>query len=261
MKSHHPSRAKGFTLVELLVVIVIIATLASVTFMVANRAIRSARATKDVGNLRQVGLLLNSKAAELGYFPVGYYPGERRSWVDTLIEDQVGEDSQITQMETFWSPLYERKIPLDLNREAVTHYGANPFILTDARTGDQTGGDQPQWIVRPAQLMRPSEQILLCGVSPKNPKSPYHMGNPIVEGMFRKVSGRITTDGTVPQSNSSGSESSVRLKQELAQNPQFNDLPDFHRYGTGKGQFLFVDGHIKSMAPTEHKEKHWAVSY
>jgi prepilin-type N-terminal cleavage/methylation domain-containing protein len=51
---HISSSNHGFTLVELLVVVVIIATLASLTFMGAGRMMDSATKTKSVSNLKQL---------------------------------------------------------------------------------------------------------------------------------------------------------------------------------------------------------------
>lgn len=75
---------RGFTLVELLVVIVIVAALASVTVTVANRSIQSARAASCMSNVRQIGNLMNGYAAENN----GYYPeaGKPNGYITRLCE-------------------------------------------------------------------------------------------------------------------------------------------------------------------------------
>jgi prepilin-type N-terminal cleavage/methylation domain-containing protein/prepilin-type processing-associated H-X9-DG protein len=55
-KSSPPAFERAFTLIELLVVIVTIGILAAIFIPSLNRALESARATKDLSNLRQIGL-------------------------------------------------------------------------------------------------------------------------------------------------------------------------------------------------------------
>lgn len=51
----------GFTLVELLVVIVIIATLASIAFIVSKRAIKSAHQATAMSNMKQLSNLIANR--------------------------------------------------------------------------------------------------------------------------------------------------------------------------------------------------------
>lgn len=64
MKYTSSSRKRGFTLVELLVVIVIIATLAAVSFTVGPRMMKRAQANEAIQNMRQLGTLLTAYAAD-----------------------------------------------------------------------------------------------------------------------------------------------------------------------------------------------------
>ncbi|MBJ7256581.1 MAG: type II secretion system protein [Akkermansiaceae bacterium] len=56
--------AAGFTLTELLVVIVIIATLASLSFLAVSRAREAAKKATSVSNMRQIGSLLATYASD-----------------------------------------------------------------------------------------------------------------------------------------------------------------------------------------------------
>lgn len=66
----------GFTLVELMVVIVIVVVLASLVFALSKRAIKSANSVKDMAAMRQVYQTLPMYAADNnGYFPGPLYTG------------------------------------------------------------------------------------------------------------------------------------------------------------------------------------------
>ncbi len=75
---HYGGQQKGFTLVELLVVIGIIALLISILLPALNKAKESANTTKCLANLRQCGMALNMYVNEFkGWFP---YCARDNSW-------------------------------------------------------------------------------------------------------------------------------------------------------------------------------------
>jgi prepilin-type N-terminal cleavage/methylation domain-containing protein/prepilin-type processing-associated H-X9-DG protein len=59
-KSSPPPAERGFTLIEVIVVIAIIAILAAILIPSLNSALESGKATKDLNNLRQIGILMQS---------------------------------------------------------------------------------------------------------------------------------------------------------------------------------------------------------
>lgn len=73
--ARHPRPVRGFTLVEILVVVAILAVLAAVVLVVTPRLLAKSRMATCASNLRQVGTLMNGYAAEHnGYYPVGGNP-------------------------------------------------------------------------------------------------------------------------------------------------------------------------------------------
>jgi|GEM_PF-3081264 len=260
MRYTYLPKARGFTLIELLVTITILAVLAALVFSISKRAIRGARTASEVNHLRQCGQVLNLVAGELGHYPVGWDATEERSWADAVRVEQQGEEAKTTQLETLWSPLLERDIPLTLERGAITHFAGNPAILTDAAGPGAEDPGAPRFKIRLAGLRRPSEQVLLCAALPESSHADYHAARPVLSEMADAVGD--TGGPERPQMDAQRAAEPMRFPATADPDAEtFGAAPDFFRFGKGKGQFLFVDGHIQSMAPSEHRERHWASNY
>lgn len=258
-KSRSP-RCRGFTLVELMVTIVIIAVLASLAFVFSKRGLMAARRTEEMSNIRQAGTAVTSLASEYGYYPMGYDNNRAMSWASLVVEDMTGGSSDQKQAPVLWSPLIERNIPLDAKIEAVTHFGCNPAIMTDARNQSQAEIKPPKFRMRPSQLTRPAEQILLAGAVPRGENAAYGRAHAMMWAMRPRIGGN-GGGGRPPQLDKNNANRPINFPDDLTEEQQYGSLPDFFRGGDGRALFLHVDGSVQRMAPGELKEKHWAVSY
>jgi prepilin-type N-terminal cleavage/methylation domain-containing protein/prepilin-type processing-associated H-X9-DG protein len=73
----HTQKPRGFTLVELMVVIVIVAVLTSLAFMGGSRAIKASNSAKSLGNLRQLGMAVHEirmEGIDNGHNSRGFFP-------------------------------------------------------------------------------------------------------------------------------------------------------------------------------------------
>src|SRR6188508_3224214 len=89
MSSSTPSKFRGFTLIEILVVIAIIALLAAILFPVFSRARENARRAACMSNLKQIGLAIVQYTQDYDErLPMRCNPASNISW-RTFIFDYV----------------------------------------------------------------------------------------------------------------------------------------------------------------------------
>jgi type II secretion system protein G len=100
----HKLNKKGFTILELLVVVAIIGLLAGVVMYAVNDARKKARDAKRLSDIKQI-----QNALELYYDDYGYYP-PRNSAV-TSIENNCNVDSKVFDGNDSWCLLMEDLLP------------------------------------------------------------------------------------------------------------------------------------------------------
>lgn len=236
----------GFTLVELLVVIVIVASLSALALVITQRGLSRAKSAAEMSNLRQVGLLMNTVATDIGYYPVEDPDVPDSSWADVIVNEVVGEDSSITQTSILWSPIMAKNIPEDLNSVAITHFGANPVIFPPPSSSGR--------VVRKAKLRRASEQVLLASATPVSSGAEYKKANPFMADFLAVL-------GDPDSMSQANSNLKLGLSADLGDSQHYGAQPDFFRGQNGKAMFLFADGHVEGLGANELKQRHFAITY
>jgi len=126
-KGHRPAR-RGFSLVEILVVIVILISLAAFVFVMLPKAKRRAEAAKSVANLRQIGTLVALHTVENN----NRLPAPRAD-----VPDGKGGFSQLHWHETFMSDLYPETELKEFRAvkwwETNKPFLRNPLLRRDAK--------------------------------------------------------------------------------------------------------------------------------
>jgi prepilin-type N-terminal cleavage/methylation domain-containing protein len=152
-------KTSGFTLVELMVVIVIIAALFGIGAMAAMKIQKSSRLTGSVQKVRDLGVRVAAYTTDHnGELPVYHNTTTNLYWWGNLVEDPKNK----SQLTVFKSPNHKE---FDLNRVDITiSYGWNGKVV-GMNESDDSSGYGPK---RLANFSDPSRIMVLADGPAKN---------------------------------------------------------------------------------------------
>ncbi len=226
-KSNSIHHSPGFTLVELLVVIVIIATLAGLGMTMISKMRKRAEASKSVMNLRQIGST------------VGIYMAENLNNLPPGREDVQDSDG---------------------NWAEGLHWHQNLLLVSNPDMDMEKMRDEKWWNSNKPFVMNP----LANAESKPQPFKPWWPGyalNLQIVGNLGLGGGDWAAGGGGPQSK----KVNLSMIPEPSRTPLVSPRGDWHYTANdlleagikgflveGKLPILFVDGHVESMTPNEY---------
>lgn len=227
MKASRGLKRNGFTLVELLVVIVIIAALAGLSFAILPRIQRKAKATASMSNLRQFAPVLTGYATEHAMMlPPIKGPGKdsegiemELTWIEVALQ-QINPSTPILKFrdKKWWEttkPFAQNPLFTTWSPEAPG-YSMNAMIAENVEAAKEEGNSAD-----PLTISVPFAAI------PEPARTPL-----ISPGTL--ISYRFDTEGEINQFQKGAA------KELLVE----DRLP-----------ILFVDGHVESLTPKEYMNR------
>src|SRR5271165_2931998 len=122
----------GFTMVELLVVVAILATLIALLLPAVQAARKTARTTKCLNNLHQIGVGMALFTNIDGHFPWTYHAGNAESWIVTL-SPYLENTDQVRLCPD--DPLGLRRVVANVAGIRSTSYVINEYVAYDTDDG------------------------------------------------------------------------------------------------------------------------------
>ena len=128
-------RPRGFTLVEMLVVIAIMAILIALLLPAVQAARRTARKTQCLNNMHQIGVGMALFTNIDGHFPWTYLAGATQSWIDTMAPYMENTDQVRLCPE---DPLGLKRVVANASGIRGTSYVINEYVAYVTTDGDSS---------------------------------------------------------------------------------------------------------------------------
>ena len=224
----------------MLVTITIIVVLA-VLSMVGIRSMREkAWAASSSANLRQNGVAIHGYLADKGRYPEGWDFGGGSgggSWSWQIREYLGFSNEESWPADAVLHPRHGRRGIDKLTgsaRNNLHHYAASAIVLQDV---DETKTDSNKTYIRGGQVSDPTATIMLGDAPLKRP--------------LDAASGCHAAWWSLRFAAISGNRNDPVDQKAVLKSVEF--------WMNGKAHFLFVDGHVETLAPKEVKKRHFQL--
>lgn len=220
------SNSKGFTLVELLVVISIIGLLAGLAIPAVNGAFKKAKSGACISNLRQIGLGLITYATESSAYRFPTSTGQEPTWaieIGNYVNTSTKDKKSI-----FVCPGCEKPVSQAKDGGVAITYGIHSALVDPSKN------------VTMSSIMRPSDVILVADVC-QDPSNNGWSPNRIEKPNF---------------SNPSIGKGSLSTPISTAVDTDNSNSPWLRYRHQGKVNALMCDGHVESIKKGSVLNKH-----
>jgi prepilin-type N-terminal cleavage/methylation domain-containing protein/prepilin-type processing-associated H-X9-DG protein len=246
-------RPSGFTLVELLVVIGIIAVLVAILLPALNKARESARTLQGLSNLKQLAIATRMYAGDSNdWLPAGDNPTHWGVPWPHALAHYLGMPNKTTAQINANPPKVLRCPDAAVPDRGVTHYSANPILIPDLNRGIPTPGAAT--CLRPYKLSRarpPTELMLYFDGQQIEAKTytPYYSAWQINNGLYNQTASLVYRENwfTGTRTNTVLSYGSTMNKDHYGSTNFGTAEIRYRHLRDTAANVVFVDGHAETM--------------